>query len=101
LQNIPFGAFLCSQQVVPAMLGTGGGAILFTGATAGAKPSAASAAFGPAKFAMRGLAQVIARDLGPKGIHVACVNVDGLIDLPFIRPPVARRNAECAGLLLR
>jgi NAD(P)-dependent dehydrogenase (short-subunit alcohol dehydrogenase family) len=79
-----FGAFLCSQQVVPAMLETGG-AILFTGATAGVKPSAASAAFGPAKFAMRGLAQVMARDLGPQGIHVAYVNVDGLIDMPFIR----------------
>jgi NAD(P)-dependent dehydrogenase (short-subunit alcohol dehydrogenase family) len=79
-----FGAFLCSQQVVPAMLETGG-AILFTGATAGVKPSPASAAFGPAKFAMRGLAQVMARDLGPKGIHVAYVNVDGLIDMPFIR----------------
>jgi NAD(P)-dependent dehydrogenase (short-subunit alcohol dehydrogenase family) len=80
-----FGAFLCSQQVVPAMLGTGGGAILFTGATAGVKPLATSAAFGPAKFAMRGLAQAMARDLGPKGIHVAYVNVDGLIDMPFIR----------------
>jgi NADP-dependent 3-hydroxy acid dehydrogenase YdfG len=67
------------------MLGTGGGAILFTGATAGVKPLATSAAFGPAKFAMRGLAQAMARDLGPKGIHVAYVNVDGLIDMPFIR----------------
>jgi NAD(P)-dependent dehydrogenase (short-subunit alcohol dehydrogenase family) len=79
------GAFLCAQQVVPSMLKAGNGVILFTGATAGVKPFATSAAFGPAKFAMRGLAQVMARDLGPQGIHVAYVNVDGPIDMPFIR----------------
>jgi NAD(P)-dependent dehydrogenase (short-subunit alcohol dehydrogenase family) len=80
-----FGAFLCSQQIVPAMIEAGRGTIIFTGATAGVKPFATSAAFGPAKFAMRGLAQVMARDLGPKGVHVAYVNVDGPIDMPFIR----------------
>jgi NAD(P)-dependent dehydrogenase (short-subunit alcohol dehydrogenase family) len=80
-----FGAFLCSQQVVPAMLKAGRGTILFTGATAGIKPYPTSAAFGPAKFAMRGLAQVMARDLQPQGIHVAYINVDGAIDMPFIR----------------
>src|SRR5437899_887873 len=79
-----FGAFLAAQQVVPAMLKNGRGAILFTGATAGVKPFATSAAFGPAKFAMRGLAHVMARDLGPKGIHVAWINVDGAIDMPLI-----------------
>jgi len=79
------GAFLCSQQVVPDMVAKGEGVILFTGATAGVKPFATSAAFGPAKFAMRGLGQVMARDLGPKGIHVAWINVDGAIDMPFIR----------------
>ena len=80
-----FGAFLAAQQVVPAMLQKRRGVILFTGATAGVKPFATSAAFGPAKFAMRGLAQVMARDLGPKGIHVAWINVDGAIDTPAIR----------------
>jgi NADP-dependent 3-hydroxy acid dehydrogenase YdfG len=80
-----FGAFLWSQAVVPAMLAKGQGTILFTGATAGTKPFATSAAFGPAKFALRGLAQVMARDFGPQGIHVAYVNVDGAIDMPFIR----------------
>src|SRR6266404_1363070 len=79
-----FGAFLAAQKVVPAMLAKGGGAILFTGATAGPRPFATSAAFGPAKFALRGLAQVMARDLGPQGIHIAYVNVDGAIDMPFI-----------------
>jgi len=80
-----FGAFLCSQEVVPAMLKAGRGTIIFTGATAGIKPYPTSAAFGPAKFAMRGLAQVMARDLQPQGIHVAYINVDGAIDMPFIR----------------
>src|ERR1700674_527425 len=80
-----FGAFLCSQQVVPAMLKAGRGTIIFTGATAGVRPFATSAAFGPAKFALRGLAQVMARDLQPQGIHVAYVNVDGAIDMPAIR----------------
>lgn len=79
-----FGAFLWSQAVVPAMLERGHGTIIFTGATAGTRPFATSAAFGPAKFAMRGLAQVMARDLGPQGIHVAYVNIDGAIDMPFI-----------------
>ena len=80
-----FGAFLCSQAVVPSMLARGHGVILFTGATAGVKPFPTSAAFGPAKFAMRGLAHVMARDLGPKGIHVAWVNIDGAIDTPRVR----------------
>lgn len=79
-----FGAFLCAQAVVPDMLARGRGVILFTGATAGIKPFPTSAAFGPAKFALRGLAQVMARDLGPQGIHVAYINVDGPIDMPFI-----------------
>ena len=80
-----FGAFLAAQQVVPAMPQKQRGVILFTGATAGVKPFPTSAAFAPAKFAMRGLAQVMARDLGPKGIHVAWINVDGAIDMPAIR----------------
>ena len=78
------GAFLAAQQVVPAMLQKRRGVILFTGATAGVKPFPTSAAFGSAKFAMRGLAHVMARDHGPKGIHVAWINVDGAIDMPAI-----------------
>jgi len=79
------GAFLWSRQVVTEMLERGHGTILITGATAGVKPMATSAAFGPAKFAVRGLAQVMSRDLHPQGIHVAYVNVDGAIDMPAIR----------------
>ncbi len=90
-----FGAFLWSQAVVPAMLAKGKGVILFTGATAGTKPFATSAAFGPAKFALRGLAQVMARDLSSQGIHVAYVNIDGAIDMPFIhqlRPNIKKED---------
>jgi NAD(P)-dependent dehydrogenase (short-subunit alcohol dehydrogenase family) len=90
-----FGAFLCAQEVVPAMLARGEGVILLTGATAGTKPFATSAAFGPAKFALRGLGQVMARDLGRQGIHVAYVNIDGAIDMPFIhrlRPELAKED---------
>jgi len=74
------GFFLSSQQAVPDMLATGIGVILATGATSGVKPFPTSAAFGPAEFALRGLVQVMARDLGPKGIHVAYINIDGPID---------------------
>ena len=80
-----FGAFLWARAVVPDMLKRGAGAILVTGATAGVKPGASSAAFGPAKFAVRGLAQVLARDLQPQGVHVAYINVDGAIDMPVVR----------------
>src|SRR6202043_447138 len=89
-----FGAFLAAQQVVPAMLQKRRGVILFTGATAGVKPFATSAAFGPAKFALRGLAQVMARDLQPQRIHVAYINVDGPIDMPFIRQRVPNIKEE-------
>ncbi len=80
-----FGSFLCAREVAPDMIARGRGAILFTGATAGVKAGPKSVAFGPAKFATRGLAQSLARDLGPRGVHVAWVNIDGVIDVPGIR----------------
>jgi NAD(P)-dependent dehydrogenase (short-subunit alcohol dehydrogenase family) len=79
------GAFLCAKEVAPAMTARGHGAMLFTGATAGVKAGPRSIAFGPAKFAMRGLAQSLARDLGPRGVHVAWINIDGGIDIPRVR----------------
>ena len=79
------GAFLWARQAVPAMLSRGSGSILITGATAGIRPWPNSAAFAPAKFAVRGLAQVMARDLQPQGIHVGYINVDGGIDMPLLR----------------
>ncbi|MGZ6228598.1 MAG: SDR family NAD(P)-dependent oxidoreductase [Candidatus Binataceae bacterium] len=80
-----YGAFLCAKQAVSDMIKHRRGVMLFTGATAGIKAGPKSAAFGPAKFAVRGLAQSLARDLGPRGIHVAYVNVDGMIDMPAVR----------------
>jgi NAD(P)-dependent dehydrogenase (short-subunit alcohol dehydrogenase family) len=79
------GAFLAAREVAPGMITRGRGTMLFTGATAGVKAGPRSVSFGPAKFAMRGLVQSLARDLGPKGIHVAWVNVDGSIDIPGAR----------------
>lgn len=76
------GAFVSAKEVAPDMIARGHGVMLFTGATAGVKAGPKSVSFGPAKFAMRGLAQSLARDLGPKGIHVAWINVDGSIDIP-------------------
>jgi NAD(P)-dependent dehydrogenase (short-subunit alcohol dehydrogenase family) len=80
-----FGAFVAAKEVAPAMIARGRGTMLFTGASAGLKAGAKSVSFGPAKFAMRGLAQSLARDLGPQGIHVAWINVDGSIDIPGAR----------------
>jgi len=80
-----FGTFLWAREVVPEMLSRKSGAILITGATAGIRPWPTSAAFAPAKFAVRGLAQVLSRDLHPQGVHVAYVNVDGGIDMPLLR----------------
>jgi NAD(P)-dependent dehydrogenase (short-subunit alcohol dehydrogenase family) len=87
------GAFLCARECAPAMVARGRGIILITGATAGVKAGPRSVAFGPGNFAKRGLAQSLARDLGPKGIHVAWVNIDGAIDLPYRqRPNMAKED---------
>lgn len=72
-----FGAFLVSQQAARRMLPKGQGAILLSGATAGVKGFALSATFAMGKFALRGLAQSMARELSPKGIHVAHFVIDG------------------------
>ena len=74
-----FGAFLVAQRAVPAMLAKGFGAVLFTGASASVKGYAESAPFAMGKFALRGLAQSMARELAPKGIHVAHFVIDGAI----------------------
>lgn len=89
-----WGAFLSAKEVVPDMIARGRGVMLFTGATAGIKAGPRSAAFGPAKFAMRGLAQSLARDLGPQGIHVAWINVDGIIDIPRTRERMPQLKDE-------
>lgn len=73
------GAVACTQTVLPSMLANGGGTIVFTGATASLRGGAQFAAFATAKFALRGLAQSLARELQPQGIHVAHVVLDGLL----------------------
>jgi NAD(P)-dependent dehydrogenase (short-subunit alcohol dehydrogenase family) len=74
-----FGAFLAVQQAARRMVPRGRGAILLTGASASIKGFPRSAAFAMGKFALRGLAQSAARELGPKGIHVAHVVIDGAV----------------------
>jgi NAD(P)-dependent dehydrogenase (short-subunit alcohol dehydrogenase family) len=76
------GAFLCARRVVPGMLNRKQGTILFTGATASVKPGASFSAFGSSKYALRGMAQSMARELGTCGIHVAHVVIDGVIWTP-------------------
>jgi NAD(P)-dependent dehydrogenase (short-subunit alcohol dehydrogenase family) len=72
-----YGGFLVAQQAVKRMVPRGHGAILFTGASASVKGYAQSAPFAMGKFALRGLAQSMARELSPQGIHVAHVVIDG------------------------
>ena len=72
-----FGAFLATQQAARRMIPKGRGAILFTGSSASVKGFELSTASAMGKFALRGLAQSAARELGPRGIHVAHVLVDG------------------------
>src|SRR6185312_4039742 len=74
-----FGGFLVAQQAATRMLPNKHGAILFTGASASVKGYAQSAPFAMGKFALRGLAQSMARELSPQGIHVAHFVIDGAI----------------------
>lgn len=83
-----FAGFLMGREVATRMLGRGQGTIIYTGATASMRGSAGYSAFAGAKFALRALAQSMARELGPKNIHVAHVVIDGAIDSNFIRDNV-------------
>lgn len=76
------GALVASQQVIPDMKAKGGGNIIFVGATASLRGMPKTAGFAPAKAAQRILAQSMARDLGPQGIHVAVLIIDGQIGEP-------------------
>ena len=83
-----FGAFLVAQQAARRMLRNNRGVIVFTGASASVKGYPQSAPFAMGKFALRGLAQSMARELAPQGIHVAHVVVDGGIRSPSrLDPP--------------
>ena len=93
--------FLAGREVAKVMVPRGRGTILFTGATASLRGGKGFAAFAGAKHALRALAQSMARELGPAGIHVAHVVIDGAIDTPFIRESFPERYAlkEKAGIL--
>ena len=88
-----FGGFLMGREAAKAMLPRQRGTIIFTGATASLRGREGFAAFAGAKHALRALAQSMARELGPKGIHVAHPVVDGAIDTEFIRTNFPDRYA--------
>ena len=85
--------FLMGREVAKVMLPRGRGTILFTGATASVRGGAGYAAFAGGKHALRALSQSMARELGPPGIHVAHVVIDGAIDTEFIRTNFPARAA--------
>jgi NAD(P)-dependent dehydrogenase (short-subunit alcohol dehydrogenase family) len=87
-----YGAFLCAREAVLDMLECGAGAMIFTGATSSVRGRGGAVAFSSAKFAVRGLAQSLAVEFWPKGIHVAHVIVDGVIEAQE-----ARKRYKTAG----
>ena len=96
-----FAGFLMGREVAKVMVPRQRGTILFTGATASLRGSAGFAAFAGAKHGLRALAQSMARELGPLGIHVAHTVIDGAIDTAFIRDNFPERYAlkEQGGIL--
>ena len=88
-----FAGFLSAREVAKRMVARGSGTLLFTGATAARRGGAQFAAFAGAKHALRALAQSMARELGPRGVHVAHLVVDGAIDTAFIRDNFPDRYA--------
>ena len=88
-----FGAFLVAQQAARRMLAQGEGTILFTGASASVRGYAQSAPFAMGKFALRGLAQSLARELAPRNIHVAHFVIDGAVRSPLRTPPLERPDS--------
>ena len=79
------GAFLVAKQVVPAMEKAASGSFILIGATASRRGGAKTIAFAPAKAAQRSFAESLARQLGPSGIHVAIIIIDGVVDLARTR----------------
>lgn len=88
-----FAGFLTAREVARRMLERGRGTMFFTGATASLRGAANFAAFAGAKHALRALAQSLARELGPRNIHVAHSVIDGAIDTAFIRENFPERYA--------
>ena len=88
-----FAGFLTGREAARRMLERGRGSIFFTGATASLRGREGFSAFAGAKHALRALAQSMARELGPKGIHVAHLVIDGAIDTEWIRENFPQRHA--------
>jgi NAD(P)-dependent dehydrogenase (short-subunit alcohol dehydrogenase family) len=88
-----FAGFLLGREAARVMVPRGRGTILFTGASASLRGRAGFAAFSGAKHALRALAQSMAKELGPQGIHVAHVVIDGAIDTEWIRENFPQRAA--------
>jgi len=88
------GAFYAAQQVLPAMVEAACGTILLTGATASLRGSARFSALAVGKFGLRALAQSMAREFGPQGIHVAHVIIDGQINTPRVRQRSPDRESQ-------
>ena len=89
-----FAGFLTARETAKRMVARGRGTILFTGATSSMRGAARFAAFAGAKHALRALAQSMARELGPRNIHVAHVVIDGAVDTEFIRENMPQIYAE-------
>ncbi len=88
-------AFIAAQQVLPRMLDRGRGSLLYSGATASLRGSAKFSALAAAKFSLRGLAQSLAREFGPQGIHVAHVILDGVIWCNWTRERFSVEKNHC------
>jgi len=97
-----FAGFLTGREAARVMTPRGSGTILFTGATAAIRGSTGFSAFSSAKAGLRNLSQSMARELGPKGIHVAHIVVDGMIDTPWGREnfPDAFKDPDADNVLM-
>lgn len=89
-----FTGFLTGREAAKYMVPRGRGSIFFTGATASMRGGSGFGAFASAKFALRGLAQSIARELGPQGIHVAHLIIDSGVDTEFVRDRIRDRGGN-------
>jgi len=91
-----YAGFLTGREATRLMLPRGQGTILFTGATASMRGGVGYAAFASAKFGLRAVAQSMARELGPKNIHVAHLIIDAGVDTAFVRERIKARGGEAA-----
>jgi NAD(P)-dependent dehydrogenase (short-subunit alcohol dehydrogenase family) len=91
-----YSGFLAGREAARLMLPRGRGSIFFTGATASVRGGSGYAAFASAKFGLRGVAQSIARELGPKNIHVAHLIIDAGVDTAWVRDRIREREGDDA-----